>query len=268
MEQQDHSLTLPAYVNGLQQTGRYSFPRKEALEVTRLSPVALQHAARRLAQQGRLVSPRRGFYVIVPLEYKSSGAPPPSWFIDQFMNFKGHSYYVGLLSAAAVHGAAHQQPQEFQVLVDVQQRPTSVGRTRIRFLHKKKILSTATVPIKTETGTMKVSSPEATALDLVRYASQSGGLNNVLTILSELAEKIDADRLLSAAQHDDNMATAQRLGFLMDQLGDKSKTQPLAAWIQTTHPRPVKLQQGRSVRRARKAGPWNILVNDTLELPE
>lgn len=182
------------------------------------------------------------------------------------MNFKGHSYYVGLLSAAAVHGAAHQQSQEFQVLVDVQQRPTSVGRTRIRFLHKKKILSAATVPIKTETGTMKVSSPEATALDFVRYASQSGGLNNVLTILSELAEKIDADRLLSAAQHDDNMATAQRLGFLIVQLGDKSKTQPLAAWIQTTHPRPVKLQQGRSVQRARKAEPVNR-GNNILEEP-
>jgi uncharacterized protein YqjF (DUF2071 family) len=64
------------------------------------------------------------------------------------------------------------------------------------------------------------------------------------------------------------MATAQRLGFLMDQLGDKSKTQPLAAWIRAMHPRPVKLQQGRTVRRAQKADPWNILVNETLELPE
>ena len=85
MKQHHHSLTLPAYVDGLQQTGRYTFSRKEALEVTKLSPIALQHAARRLAQQGRLVSPRRGFYVIVPLEYKRSGAPPPSWFIDQLM---------------------------------------------------------------------------------------------------------------------------------------------------------------------------------------
>jgi predicted transcriptional regulator of viral defense system len=153
-------------------------------------------------------------------------------------------------------------------VVGLQQRPTTVGRTRIRFLHKKKITGTATVPVKTETGTMKLSSPEATALDLVRYTSHAGGLNNILTILSELAEKIDADRLLLAAQHDDNMAAAQRLGFLMDQLGDKSKTQPLAAWIQATHPRPVTLQQGRSARRARKAEPWNILVNDTVELPD
>jgi predicted transcriptional regulator of viral defense system len=60
---------------------------------------------------------REGFYVIVPLEYASSGILPPEWFIDELMKFLRQPYYVGLLSAAAIHGAAHQQPQEFHVVI-------------------------------------------------------------------------------------------------------------------------------------------------------
>ena len=53
----------------------------------------------------RLVVPRRGFFVIVPLEYRQSAAPPPDWYIDALMKSCGRQYYVGLLSAAALHGA-------------------------------------------------------------------------------------------------------------------------------------------------------------------
>jgi predicted transcriptional regulator of viral defense system len=117
------SISLSAFVDRLQQSGRYTFDRKEALKELKTSPVALKLSALRLARQGRLVAPRRGFFVIVPLEYKSAGSPPPSWFIAPLMNFEGESYYVGLLSAAALHGAAHQQPQEFQVMASRQLKP-------------------------------------------------------------------------------------------------------------------------------------------------
>jgi len=48
-------------------------------------------------------------YVLVPLEYLHAGAPPPSWFIDDLMKAMERPYYVGLLSAAGIHGASHQQ---------------------------------------------------------------------------------------------------------------------------------------------------------------
>ena len=85
----------------MQGKGRYSFRREEALDALGVSDEALQTAARRLTAKKRLVSPRRGFYVIVPLEYRSAGAPPPDWFIDELMKFQERPYYVGLLSAAA-----------------------------------------------------------------------------------------------------------------------------------------------------------------------
>ena len=182
---------LAKYADSLQGKGRYSFRREEALDALGVSDEALQTAARRLTAKKRLVSPRRGFYVIVPLEYRSAGAPPPDWFIDELMKFQERPYYVGLLSAAALHGAAHQQPQEFQVVSDAPLRPTKAGRARLRFFTKRHFEPTPTLQMKTETGSMRVSTPEATALDLVRYASSAGHLANVATVLAELAEKID-----------------------------------------------------------------------------
>jgi predicted transcriptional regulator of viral defense system len=260
--------TLPAYVDRLQQSGRYTFTREEALKTLKLSPVALKHAARRLSHQGRLLSPRRGFFVIVPLEYKSAGSPPPSWFIDQLMKFHRQPYYVGLLSAAALHGAAHQQPQAFQVIVGRQERPTMAGRARIRFILKKNVEHTAVVQMKTETGSMTVSTPESTAIDLVRYTHQVGGLNNVVTVLSELAEKIDAHRLAMAAKHDRNLPAAQRLGLLLEHAGQAEKAEPLARWIETISPRTVTLRPDRAVAHARRAPRWKIIVNEQIEAPE
>jgi len=100
------------------------------------------------------------------------------------MAYLRRPYYVGLLSAAALHGAAHQSPQEFQVVTDRPLRPIEVGRTRIRFVKKAHLAKTPTVGVKAPTGEIRVSSPEATALDLVRYPEHAGYLSNVATILS------------------------------------------------------------------------------------
>jgi predicted transcriptional regulator of viral defense system len=105
-------------VDSYQAAGRYVLAREQALETLGVSDDALKKSVQRLVAKRRLAIPRRGFFVIVPIEYRHAGAPPPSWFIDELMKFCGRRYYVGLLSAAALYGAAHQQPQEFQVVTD------------------------------------------------------------------------------------------------------------------------------------------------------
>jgi hypothetical protein len=62
-----------------------------------VSDAALKLAARRLGVKHRLAMPRRGFFVIVPLEYSVAGAPPASWFLDDLMKFEQAGYYLGLL---------------------------------------------------------------------------------------------------------------------------------------------------------------------------
>lgn len=128
-------------------------------------------------------------------------------------------YYVGLLSAAAAHGASHQAVMEFQVVTDKLLSDIEAGRSRITFSFRKDMggVSAGIEERKTPSGYMKLSSPELTALDLVRYPHSSTGLDNIATVLSELAERLQPDKLavLSSAFE---KAVVQRLGHLLGRL--------------------------------------------------
>jgi len=260
--------SLSELMDTTQGSRRYVLTREEALSALGVSEEALKKAARRLAAKSRITIPRRGFFVIVPVEYRSAGAPPPAWFIDELMRFHGRPYYVGLLSAAALHGAAHQQPQEFQVVTNVQLRMATAGRTRIRFFTKRHIEATPTTDVKTETGSMRVSTPEATAFDLVRYLKAAGHLDNVATVLSELAERLNPERLVAVAEAVVDLPQAQRLGFLLDRVGAAESADGLAAWLAERRPRVVPLRPDRSVVAAPRDARWQVLVNDVTEAEE
>jgi hypothetical protein len=124
---------VSAFVDQLQATGTYTFSHANARAALPTSEIAVDNALRRLKKRSRIVTPRRGFYVIVPTEYITAGSPPPSWFIDDLMGFLGQPYYVGLLSAAAIQGASHQQPMTFQVVTDRPTREGVAGRAHITF---------------------------------------------------------------------------------------------------------------------------------------
>jgi predicted transcriptional regulator of viral defense system len=256
---------LSELVDSYQATGRYVFTRDQALKALGVSDGALKKAVQRLVVKGRIAVPRRGFFVIAPIEYRETGAPPPSWFIDDLMKFLGQPYYVGLLSAAALHGAAHQQPQEFQVVTNKQLRSVTAGRARVRFFRKLHLGRTPTLEMKTETGVMRVATPEATALDLLRYLEGVGHLGHVATVLAELAEKLDAKRLGQVARIERELPTAQRLGHLLEQVSACETTSSLAAWIEERRPRFVPLRPDRSVKRTAKDARWRVLANEKVE---
>src|SRR4029079_17586204 len=104
-----------------------------------LTKNAFKKAAHRLIQKGKMNRIRGDFYTLVPLEYQASGSLPATWFIDFFMKHLKQSYYCGLLTAAALHGAAHQQPMVFQVVTTKPMRAIQVGNLQIEFLYKKMI---------------------------------------------------------------------------------------------------------------------------------
>ena len=258
--------TASMFVDGLQASGRYTFLRNEVLTATGSSRIAIKNALRRLVAKGRVVAPRRGFYVIVPLEYRATGSPPASWFIDDLMRFQGKPYYVGLLTAASLHGAAHHAPQEFQVVTSDPLRPITLGPIRLRFFTKRSMAKTPTVPVKTETGAMRVSTPEITALDLVRYPTGAGQLGNVATVLSELAEKLDPARLLHAAEGDVELPSIQRLGYLLEVSRKSSLTKALNRWLKEREPRRALLSPGRNAKGSTTNDRWQIVVNEKVEV--
>ena len=90
-------------------------------------------------------------------------------FIDGLMNYLKEPYYVGLLSAAEIHGAAHQRPQIFQVMAARRRRTIKCGEVRIEFCVRRNLDKIPCAKHKVTTGYLRVSSPEATAFDLIGY---------------------------------------------------------------------------------------------------
>jgi len=253
------------YISDLQSKGRYTFTRDEAQKALSLSGLALKKSLERLSKKKSIVLVHRGFYIIVPLEYRTRGVLPPEWFVRELMQFMKLDYYVGLLSAAAIHGAAHQQPQEFDVVIPQFQRDIRIGNLSVRFFKKAHLLSTPVVETKTSTGFVRVSDPESTAIDLVTYEARIGGLSRVVTVLQELAESLKADAIVRAAAAEKSIAPVQRLGYLLEKIGHGKLTSPLEEWVSSHHPRPAPLQAGISRKGSQRNSKWNILVNTDLE---
>ena len=183
------------------------------------------------------------------------------------MGFKYCPYYVGLLKAAALHGATHQAVMEFQVMVGKRISKIHTGRSIIAFYFSKNI-SNVTRGIqlrKTPTGYMKISSPELTALDLVRYPNGTAGSDNLATVLKDLGSSLNAQKLAELSTSFERTVT-QRLGYLLDYLGYENQTALLHQEISSSQFNWVELTPLRSpyadllippVDRDKK---WRIIV--------
>src|SRR3954462_14857256 len=104
------------YLARLAASGRYHFGSDDAQKALGVSSAAAKLALLRLAKRGLIASPARGFYIIVPPEYRSIKSLPADQFIPALMQSVGLQYYAGLLTAAQYHGVAHHRPQVFQVM--------------------------------------------------------------------------------------------------------------------------------------------------------
>lgn len=224
----EQPLTLSSYLTRLLSHGQIVFSGHEAQKALGVARGAFLDAAEKLQRRKHLINPRQNFYIVVPPQYLAWGAPPPTWYIDSLMQHEKRPYYVGLLKAAELHGATHQAVMEFQVITDKRLPEIRVGRTIIAFYHRKGMdaVANALEQRKTDTGSMKVSSPELTALDLLRYPHASGGLDHIVTVLSELGGRIDPRKLaaLSAAFE---RSVVQRLGHLLGRTGHQDRTRLL-----------------------------------------
>jgi predicted transcriptional regulator of viral defense system len=262
MEPEKTHLNARQYLESLTAGGRYDFDVAEAQAA--LGATSAKFALSRLAKQRLIVSPARGFYVIVQPEYRALGCPPADQFIPALMQKLGLSYYAGLLTAAQYHGAAHQRPQEFQVLLENKRLPISCGQVRVAFIVRKRLREVPVQTLNTRRGTLTVSTPEATAVDLVGYPNRVGGLSQVATVLSELAEGIDPEKLVVAAAAAP-VPWAQRLGYLLERAGAADKASGLKAYVRARARESAVLLPQRSHRQATRDDNWKLWINAAVE---
>ena len=249
--------------------GRHWITSQEAATVLEIPPAHVSPSLARWRKRGLLFSPTKGVYVPIPPEYRSWGAVPASQFIDPLMRHLGHDYYVGLLTAAAeAHGFAHQKPQRFQVMTPGRLRDRAFGRVQLSFMTSSDAGSRPTVEKNTPTGTMRISTKEVTALDLVSRPLDSGGLSNVATILAEMVQDqaLDLEALADLATAYP-AAVAQRTGWLVElvagEVGAVIELGPLArvAAMRST-PAPL---EAHGPRRGHLDERWSVIVNGPVE---
>jgi len=176
-------------------------------------------------------------------------------------------YYVGLLTAASIHGAAAQAAQVVQVVVARPRRPVSVGRLAIEFIVRRTAGQAPVELVTTASGRMRVATADVVALDLVRYPAHAGGWGNVMTVLRDLSPAMRRSGMRQALALKPTTPELQRLGHLLERVGADSIAAVVTEELRGRRSTWVPLASGASVAPgAHGRDPrWHVIVNVTLE---
>ena len=199
-------------IEDVRETGMYS------------SEQILQNELYRLCSNKTIASVYRGFYVIIPVQYVLRGSVPATYYIDQLMAYLSKPYYVCMLSAAELLGAAHQRPQQFSVMTTFpKRRVVSTRNVIIDWFYREELPEDALIAKNTETGTIRISNPLLTAADLVQYQQHIGGLSRVATVLEELSEQINMKSQFASLASFVKKVTWQRLGYILEHVVEENE---------------------------------------------
>ena len=256
-------MAISHYIDDLLAQGTYCFTGVEAAQTQGTSVIATRAALRRLRHKGEIAMPFRGFYVIVTPEFRNLGCLPANHYVPALMAHLEEPYYVGLLTAAEHHGAAHHRPQVFQVVVQRSRPGIACGSVRVDFITRKNVSAIPTQDFKTPRGYLKVSSPEATAFDLAGYPHHAGGLDNSATVLTELAESLNAKELVRIAGLSP-IAWSQRLGYLIEHAGVIKLADALAKYVSSKSPVSVPLSPSVPYKGVKLDRRWRLYPNETV----
>lgn len=265
-------MNLLNYIKKIRQTGKRYFTLEQLMLDRNLSKNAALNAIYRLKAHGDLMSPVRGLYVIIPPENQSQGSIPAEDLLPILMNYLKADYYVSLLSAAQYHGAAHQKPVRFQFISNKRiKHRLEFGQIKLELIYKKCLTDLPIQDITVRTGYLKIATPELVILDLLTYTSKSGGLNHIATVLSELIEAVDANKLIQLAEKLKKHVWIQRLGYILEHINsmDEEKLKNiiyvLDAYLKKKKKVFIPLASELTKKGCPRETKWMIIENTTIE---
>lgn len=253
--------------------GNYTFTHDEVAKAfSGMSAGSIARALTREVSKGRVMSPLRGFYVIVPDEYVLRGAVPQSFYLDDMMHQLGRKYYVAMLSAASYHGASHQVPLRFSVMIEPPAMRDKKGKKYFtHFFCKSHIPEIYVERRQTRMGYINVSCPELTAVDLLTYQAKTGSVSRAATVLAELVEKLDFGSLGADFVKEVPVTSLQRLGYILDEeLEEGEAAESVYGLLKcSSHViQYVPLKAGKSSEGCERNAKWRVIVNETIEIDE
>lgn len=264
---QHSSNWLQDYIDEHLARGGFAFHADDAIKACKVTAIAFKRAADRLQAKSKLLRVQPGIVVPIPPEHRDRGAPPMVWFIDEVMRSRKTDYCVGLLSAAAFHGATHQAVQTFQILTANRIKPIKAGNDIISTIHKSDLSKFPYQQAQTDTGYFRLSTPEVTAFDVIRFHKQSGGYLHIPTVLSELSERLDAKKILQVSEIEPDISISQRLGHLLSWLGHEKIVEPLKKRLEQQSLRMIPLVPTRNFQKSefKIDENWRVVINEELE---
>ncbi len=261
------------WINQQLAVGKYSFTLAYLhAQMPDKSYASVKLALKRLVDKNKIVSVSKGFYIIIPPSYQNMGILPPAMFMDDLMQYLKRPYYISLLSAAALHGAAHQQPQLHFVCTTLPtMRNTSKKGIQIKYISKRTFPKSHLVQKKTESGYVNLSDPILTCIDLINYHKAVGGFNRTATVINELSEEISEAEIKSDITSLSTNANLQRLGYLWEHecnqagLADKLFKIMKAQYFSF---KTYKLNPSKELNKQTSRNRWKINVNTKIEIDQ
>ena len=255
-----------SYFSELVNNNKYTFTLFGLKKHFQLSDKSLLQGLYRYKKNKKIVQIRKGFYGILVPRVAINGQLSYFEFLDNLMKSLDKNYYVALLNAAALYGAAHQQPQVVYVF-SAPPTPRNIKSSNLFFFPKSNWNKEFIVRKKTQTGFINVSSPELTALDLCTY-SWKFGVNRVTTVLIELYEEMKPSLLKKVAKEYDNVSSLQRLGYILENFTENEKlVNAIYSVFQTKKTYYVPLSPKKE-KKGEYNHKWKIIVNIQIEPDE
>ena len=254
--------------------GKLTFSRHELVAYfSHLSEQTVKNNLNLLIKKGEIFPVFKGFYSVIPVDYALMGIVPPEFYIDDLMKYLNRPYYVSLLNAAAFYGAAHQKPQVFSVITSLPTlRDTTKRNTRIAFIStRKEIPQKWLKTFRGQNGDFHVSKPELTAVDLISFQKEIGGLNRACTVLYELMEVVKFGKLDKTFFDYVPTSTIQRLGYLLENELEQSEKASVLFSKAHTHGckfQKIPLKNNKSTNNCDTNEKWKIMINENIEIDE
>jgi predicted transcriptional regulator of viral defense system len=265
-------MNLAHYIKEVRKNGKRYFTIEHLMSDLNLSKNAALNAIYRIKEFGELISPARGLYVIVPPECMSYGSIPAEDLVIILMRYLQADYYVALLSAASFYGAAHQKSNAFQIITNKRiKHPLEFGQIKIDVVYKKSLDDLPIQDFTMSAGYLKVATPELVAIDLLNYLNRSAGLNHVATVLSELIEAMDEDKLITIASMTKEISHLQRLGYILEKIDtmDEDKKNRIITKLETYLSKRLKVYIPLASEIPKTGYPrckkWKIIENTNIE---
>ena len=202
----------------------------------------------------------------------------PYFYIETLMQHLKREYYVALLSAVEVYLSPKEalQANEITVITSLPPlRDSFRGQSKIRYLVKKDIknlreigVKRKTLPFSIEERTLRVASLELTAVDLLLYEKEIGGIQKAVEVIQRIKKHLSWQELPKEVIFSTPVSIFQRLGYILSFIKEEELAEGLKERVLST---------GKKIRRTllktdvpEKGGEpfcpiWKIVVNIPLQ---